>query len=191
MQSDGGRSAKPTRQAMRLGAVTDNRPRSRPRVAAVSARGVDAMRRRGAGPRVTNLSLRRPSLLTSLKCTLAYTATNKLKSVAWAGCRRYPKSTQEPRAYSIEAAIFRSKWQAGIVPGRTLPPYEDIVLGSLGRLTDRLIVVEGNRRRLSRCCAAGAAFMIGWVPMPSTSRSGDCPRNFSDRCARRSSARLL
>jgi hypothetical protein len=88
--------------------------------------------------------LRRPSLLTSLKCTLAYTATNKLKSVAWAGCRRYPKSTQEPRAYSIEAAIFRRKWQAGIVPGRTLPPYEDIVLGSLGRLTDRLIVVEGQ-----------------------------------------------
>ena len=58
------------------------------------------MRRRGAGPHVTNLSLRRPSLLTSLKCTLASTATNKLKSVAWAGCRRYSKSTQEPRAYS-------------------------------------------------------------------------------------------
>ena len=46
------------------------------------------------------------------------------------------------RAFSPEAAIFRRKWQAGITPGRALPPYEDIVLGSLGRLADRLLVVE-------------------------------------------------
>jgi diguanylate cyclase (GGDEF)-like protein/PAS domain S-box-containing protein len=45
---------------------------------------------------------------------------------------------------SIEAAIFRRKWQAGIAPGKALPPYEDIVLGSLGRLADRLLVVEGH-----------------------------------------------
>src|SRR5215469_1672005 len=52
------------------------------------------------------------------------------------------KPAEEPQAFSPEAAIFRRKWQAGIVPGRTLPPYEDIVLGSLGRLADRLLVVE-------------------------------------------------
>src|SRR5580704_4131189 len=47
-------------------------------------------------------------------------------------------------ACSLEGAIFRRKWQAGIAPGKTLPPYEDIVLGSLGRLADRLLVVEGQ-----------------------------------------------
>jgi diguanylate cyclase (GGDEF)-like protein/PAS domain S-box-containing protein len=54
------------------------------------------------------------------------------------------KSDQILPAGSIEAAIFRRKWQAGIAPGKTLPPYEDIVLGSLGRLADRLLVVEGQ-----------------------------------------------
>jgi diguanylate cyclase (GGDEF)-like protein/PAS domain S-box-containing protein len=49
---------------------------------------------------------------------------------------------QNARAFSAEAMIFRRKWQAGIAPGRALPPYEDIVLGSLGRLADRLLVVE-------------------------------------------------
>jgi diguanylate cyclase (GGDEF)-like protein/PAS domain S-box-containing protein len=55
-----------------------------------------------------------------------------------------PKSQQSAPAGSIEAAIFRRKWQTAIVPGKTLPPYEDIVLGSLGRLADGLLVVEGD-----------------------------------------------
>ncbi|HLH95800.1 MAG TPA: EAL domain-containing protein [Xanthobacteraceae bacterium] len=54
------------------------------------------------------------------------------------------KSEQVAPACSIEAAIFRRKWQAGIAPGKVLPAYEDIVLGSLGRLADRLLVVEGD-----------------------------------------------
>jgi diguanylate cyclase (GGDEF)-like protein/PAS domain S-box-containing protein len=54
------------------------------------------------------------------------------------------KSNQIRPAGSIEAAIFRRKWQAGIAPGRTLPPYEDVVLGGLGRLADRLLVVESH-----------------------------------------------
>ncbi len=54
------------------------------------------------------------------------------------------RPNQVPPACSLEAAIFRRKWQAGIAPGKTLPPYEDIVLGSLGRLADRLLVVEGH-----------------------------------------------
>jgi diguanylate cyclase (GGDEF)-like protein/PAS domain S-box-containing protein len=54
------------------------------------------------------------------------------------------ESDQVLPACSIEAAIFRRKWQAGIAPGKALPPYEDIVLGSLGRLADRLLVVEGH-----------------------------------------------
>src|SRR5580693_3648852 len=54
------------------------------------------------------------------------------------------RSNQIVPACSLEGAIFRRKWQAGIAPGKTLPAYEDIVLGSLGRLADRLLVVEGH-----------------------------------------------
>jgi PAS domain-containing protein len=54
------------------------------------------------------------------------------------------KPAEEPQACSIEASIFRRKWQAGIAPGRALPLYEDIVIGSLGRLADRLLVIEGQ-----------------------------------------------
>jgi diguanylate cyclase (GGDEF)-like protein/PAS domain S-box-containing protein len=53
-------------------------------------------------------------------------------------------STGASVAGSVEAAIFRRKWQAAVAPGRPLPPYEEIVLGSLGKLADHLIVVEGD-----------------------------------------------
>jgi diguanylate cyclase (GGDEF)-like protein/PAS domain S-box-containing protein len=47
-------------------------------------------------------------------------------------------------ASSPEAAIFRRKWHAAVAPGRPLAPYEEIVLGSLGKLADHLIVIEGD-----------------------------------------------
>jgi diguanylate cyclase (GGDEF)-like protein/PAS domain S-box-containing protein len=73
------------------------------------------------------------------------------------------KSAPEPQACSIEAAIFRRKWQAGIVPGRPLPPYEDIVLGSLGRLADGLIVVEGQSSETFKAmrCGRGVRELLG------------------------------
>jgi diguanylate cyclase (GGDEF)-like protein/PAS domain S-box-containing protein len=65
------------------------------------------------------------------------------------------KSEHVAPACSVEAAIFRRKWQAGIAPGKTLPAYEDIVLGSLGRLADRLLVVEGDKADTFKILRAG------------------------------------
>jgi diguanylate cyclase (GGDEF)-like protein/PAS domain S-box-containing protein len=58
-------------------------------------------------------------------------------------------------ACSMEAAIFRRKWQAAVAPGRPLPPYEEIVLGSLGKLADHLIVVEGEGPATFKVLRAG------------------------------------
>jgi diguanylate cyclase (GGDEF)-like protein/PAS domain S-box-containing protein len=89
------------------------------------------------------------------------------------------KSTQELQACSIEAAIFRRKWQAGIVPGRTLPPYEDIVLGSLGRLADRLIVVEGQCAETFKMLRCGRG-IHNWLGADAVHKPiGRLPKEFS------------
>src|ERR1700724_2295916 len=40
-------------------------------------------------------------------------------------------------------AILTLKWQTALPPGQVLPPYEEVVLGSLGRLADHLMLVSG------------------------------------------------
>jgi diguanylate cyclase (GGDEF)-like protein/PAS domain S-box-containing protein len=43
---------------------------------------------------------------------------------------------------SPEAAIFQRKWHTASTPAAPLPPYEEIVLGGLGRLGEHLVLVE-------------------------------------------------
>src|ERR1700753_3163327 len=38
--------------------------------------------------------------------------------------------------------ILQRKWQAAVRPGEELPHYEDVMLGSLGRLADHLILLK-------------------------------------------------
>ena len=76
------------------------------------------------------------------------------------------ESEQIAPSCSIEATIFRRKWQAGIAPGKVLPAYEDVVLGSLGRLADRLLVVEGDRADAFKIlrCGRGLHEWLGQSP---------------------------
>src|SRR3954471_14699716 len=43
---------------------------------------------------------------------------------------------------SPEAAIFQRKWHTAVTPAAPLPPYEEIVLGGLGRLGEHLVLIE-------------------------------------------------
>ncbi len=43
-----------------------------------------------------------------------------------------------------DKAIIERMWRGSVVPGRKLPQYEDVVLGSLGRLGDHLLLFEGS-----------------------------------------------
>jgi diguanylate cyclase (GGDEF)-like protein/PAS domain S-box-containing protein len=43
---------------------------------------------------------------------------------------------------SAEAVIFQRKWNTAVTRERPLPPFEEIVLGSLGRLAQNLLVLE-------------------------------------------------
>ncbi|MDU6244287.1 MAG: hypothetical protein E6614_36000, partial [Bradyrhizobium sp.] len=40
--------------------------------------------------------------------------------------------------------VLKRKWQAALKPGQTLPRYEDVMLGSLGRLADHIAVLKND-----------------------------------------------
>ncbi|MDA9505827.1 diguanylate cyclase [Bradyrhizobium sp. CCBAU 11386] len=41
-----------------------------------------------------------------------------------------------------DVPVLRRKWQAALKPGETLPRYENVLLGSLGRLADHLVLLK-------------------------------------------------
>jgi diguanylate cyclase (GGDEF)-like protein/PAS domain S-box-containing protein len=85
-------------------------------------------------------------------------------------------------ACSAEAAILRRKWQAAVIPGRRLPPYEEVVLGSLGKLADHLMVVEGDTPASFKVLRAGRR-ILEWI-------GGDVERKPLDQLPRDCAAPL-
>jgi len=51
-----------------------------------------------------------------------------------------------------DVPVLQRKWQAALRPGEKLPPYEDVMLGSLGRLADHIVLLKngGNGLEVSR-----------------------------------------
>ncbi|WGR73052.1 MULTISPECIES: EAL domain-containing protein [unclassified Bradyrhizobium] len=41
-----------------------------------------------------------------------------------------------------DVSVLRRKWQTALKPGETLPGYEDVMLGSLGRLADQMVLLK-------------------------------------------------
>jgi len=61
------------------------------------------------------------------------------------------KKTSDPELFS-DVSVLRRKWQAALKPGIDLPFFEDVMLGSLGRLADHIMLIkdEGVELRVSR-----------------------------------------
>jgi diguanylate cyclase (GGDEF)-like protein/PAS domain S-box-containing protein len=47
-----------------------------------------------------------------------------------------------------DVSILQRKWQAALRPGEGLPRYEDVMLGSLGRLADHIVLLKENNQTL-------------------------------------------
>jgi hypothetical protein len=47
-----------------------------------------------------------------------------------------------------DVPVLQRKWQAALRPGETLPRYEDVMLGSLGRLADHIVLLKDNNNTL-------------------------------------------
>ena len=43
-----------------------------------------------------------------------------------------------------DVPVLERKWQAALRPGESLPRYEDVMLGSLGRLADHIVLLQGR-----------------------------------------------
>jgi diguanylate cyclase (GGDEF)-like protein/PAS domain S-box-containing protein len=67
-----------------------------------------------------------------------------------------------PRAAAEDIRILRRKWQAALAPGNVLPPYEEVVLGSLGRLADHLVLFAGDGAPTWRVMTAGR-HVVQWI----------------------------
>ena len=47
-----------------------------------------------------------------------------------------------------DVPVLQRKWQAALRPGQSLPRYEDVMLGSLGKLADHIVLLRGNEQAL-------------------------------------------
>jgi hypothetical protein len=47
-----------------------------------------------------------------------------------------------------DVPVLQRKWQAALRPGERLPRYEDVMLGSLGRLADHIVLLRENNETL-------------------------------------------
>ena len=61
------------------------------------------------------------------------------------------KKSSNPELFS-DISILRRKWQAALKPGKDLPFFEDVMLGSLGRLADHVMLIKekGTQLEISR-----------------------------------------
>lgn len=53
-------------------------------------------------------------------------------------------SAAAEKSLSNDIAVLERKWRAALQPGETLPRYEDVMLGSLGRLADHIVLLSGQ-----------------------------------------------
>ncbi|MCS3524992.1 hypothetical protein M2181_008902, partial [Bradyrhizobium elkanii] len=63
------------------------------------------------------------------------------------------KSAQASAKFNSEmfadVPVLQRKWQAAVRPGERLPHYEDVMLGSLGRLADHIVLLRSVDGMLS------------------------------------------
>jgi hypothetical protein len=53
-----------------------------------------------------------------------------------------------------DVPVLQRKWQAAMRPGEKLPAYEDVMLGSLGRLADHIVLLKDGPQGLLLSLAA-------------------------------------
>ncbi|HEY0910296.1 MAG TPA: GGDEF domain-containing protein, partial [Bradyrhizobium sp.] len=76
-----------------------------------------------------------------------------------------------------DVPVLQRKWQAALRPGEKLPRYEDIMLGSLGRLADHIVLIKDNQGTLE--LSRSGRYVQKWLDderwdIPLTALSPDC-----------------
>jgi diguanylate cyclase (GGDEF)-like protein/PAS domain S-box-containing protein len=76
-----------------------------------------------------------------------------------------------------DVPILQRKWQAALRPGEKLPRYEDVMLGSLGRLADHIILLKENNQAME--VSRSGRYIQKWLDedrwdIPLTALHPDC-----------------
>jgi diguanylate cyclase (GGDEF)-like protein/PAS domain S-box-containing protein len=85
-----------------------------------------------------------------------------------------------------DVPVLQRKWQAALRPGDTLPRYEDVMLGSLGRLADHIVLMKENNQTLE--VSRTGRYVQKWLDderwdIPLTALSPDCATALGEAAA--------
>jgi len=85
-----------------------------------------------------------------------------------------------------DLAVLQRKWQAGLRPGEQLPRYEDVMLGSLGRLADHIVVLKQDNDALE--LSRSGRYVQKWLDderwdIPLSAVSPDCATVLTESAA--------
>src|ERR1700742_1372269 len=86
-----------------------------------------------------------------------------------------------------DVPVLQRKWQAALRPGEKLPRYEDVMLGSLGRLADHIVLMKGNDSGTLEVSRTGR-YVQKWLAderwdIPLTALSPDCATALGEAAA--------
>ncbi|MFB9264085.1 putative bifunctional diguanylate cyclase/phosphodiesterase [Bradyrhizobium erythrophlei] len=85
-----------------------------------------------------------------------------------------------------DVSVLQRKWQAALRPGEKLPRYEDVMLGSLGRLADHIVLLRNDESRL-RVSHTGR-YVQAWLnderwDIPLSALPPDCATSLGEAAA--------
>src|ERR1700679_428109 len=85
-----------------------------------------------------------------------------------------------------DVSILQRKWQAALRPGDRLPRYEDVMLGSLGRLADHIVLMKDNNGALE--VSRTGRYVQKWLgddrwDIPLTTLPPDCATALGEAAA--------
>src|SRR6201986_3187065 len=91
----------------------------------------------------------------------------------------------EPKIFD-DVPVLQRKWQAAMRPGDKLPRYEDVMLGSLGRVADHIVLMRENAGALE--VSRTGRYVQKWLDderwdIPLTALSPDCATALSEAAA--------
>jgi diguanylate cyclase (GGDEF)-like protein/PAS domain S-box-containing protein len=85
-----------------------------------------------------------------------------------------------------DVPVLQRKWQAALRPGERLPRYEDVMLGSLGRLADHIVLLKHNNEALE--VSRTGRYVQRWLDddrwdIPLSALSPDCATALGEAAA--------
>ena len=85
-----------------------------------------------------------------------------------------------------DVPVLQRKWQAALRPGERLPRYEDVMLGSLGRLADHIVLLKDNNGVLE--VSRAGRYVQKWLgddrwDVPVIALSPDCATALAEAAA--------